>query len=181
MTPASMKCATRTARTWTRFPPITPYSWSTSPATCKPVIAPCSRRSESPPTPPTRKAAKSSVNPAARDPTGISKKWPNYLWSRSSQLQPREGHDHVGARNALLCRRRYHHSPGRCLRCRGGQLLESMAKAGKLPIDVVSYSMYKGVKDALFNVIARGWQNSCSFRLGGVKLAVEGSIQGYTA
>ena len=61
------------------------------------------------------------------------------------------------------------------------KLLESMAKAGKLPIDVVSYSMYKGVNDALFNVIARDWQNFGRFRLGGVKIAVEGSIQGYTA
>jgi predicted amidohydrolase YtcJ len=61
------------------------------------------------------------------------------------------------------------------------KLLKAMAQAGKLPIDVVSYPMYKGIDDALFNAIAKDWQNFGRFRLGGVKLAVDGSIQGYTA
>jgi len=61
------------------------------------------------------------------------------------------------------------------------KLLAAMAKAGKLPIDVVSYPMYKGINDALFNAIAKDWQNFGRFRLGGVKLTMDGSIQGYTA
>lgn len=61
------------------------------------------------------------------------------------------------------------------------KLLGAMAQAGKLPIDVVSYPMYKGINDALFDAIAQNWQTFGRFRLGGVKLTLDGSIQGYTA
>lgn len=66
-------------------------------------------------------------------------------------------------------------------------LLEAMDKAGKLPIDVVAYPIYKGVNDELLAQIEQDTINkrnkdyNAHFRLGGVKLAVDGSIQGYTA
>ena len=61
------------------------------------------------------------------------------------------------------------------------KLLAAMAQAGKLPIDIISYPMYKGINDALFDAIAKDWQHFGRFRLGGVKLALDGSPQGYTA
>jgi predicted amidohydrolase YtcJ len=66
-------------------------------------------------------------------------------------------------------------------------LLEAMAEAGKLPIDVVSYPLYKGVDEATMNQIVadldrlQSGSSSQRFRRGGVKLAVDGSLQGYTA
>ncbi|WP_052050434.1 amidohydrolase [Leptolyngbya sp. KIOST-1] len=67
-------------------------------------------------------------------------------------------------------------------------LLEAMAQADKLPIDVVSYPLYAGVDDALFDQVAADLERfQCSsvptgrFRYGGIKLVVDGSIQGYTA
>lgn len=69
-------------------------------------------------------------------------------------------------------------------------LLEAMDLAGKLPIDVVSYPIYKGVDEATFDKIAANLAEFNSrksngvtnrFRLGGVKLGADGSIQGYTA
>ena len=61
------------------------------------------------------------------------------------------------------------------------KLLEAMNKAGKLPIDVVGWALYKGVQDPLFDAVAQGWKTPGRFRLGGIKLTVDGSIQGYTA
>ncbi len=57
----------------------------------------------------------------------------------------------------------------------------AMAKAGKLPIDVMGYPMYKTTNDQLFNTVANEWKPPGRFRLGGIKLTVDGSIQGYTA
>ncbi len=61
------------------------------------------------------------------------------------------------------------------------KLLDAMAKAGKLPIDVVGYSIYKGVDDAELERIRADRDSTARFRRGGVKLTVDGSIQGYTA
>lgn len=61
------------------------------------------------------------------------------------------------------------------------KLLDAMAKAGKLPIDVVGYSIYKGVDDAELKRIVADRDSTARFRRGGVKLTVDGSIQGYTA
>jgi predicted amidohydrolase YtcJ len=67
-------------------------------------------------------------------------------------------------------------------------LLEAMANAGKLPIDVVSYPLFEGVDDAaLTQIVADLDQFKSSsgathrFRRGGIKLVVDGSLQGYTA
>ena len=62
-----------------------------------------------------------------------------------------------------------------------GKLLAAMAEAGKLPIDVISYSLYKGVDDDELERIVADKQATGRFRRGGVKLTVDGSIQGYTA
>lgn len=61
------------------------------------------------------------------------------------------------------------------------KLLSAMAEAGKLPIDVVSYAIYKGVDDAELKRIVADKGTTGRFRRGGVKLTVDGSIQGYTA
>lgn len=61
------------------------------------------------------------------------------------------------------------------------KLLAAMAKAGKLPIDVVGYPMYKTTDDKLFDTVASERKTPGRFRLGGIKLTVDGAIQGYTA
>ncbi len=61
------------------------------------------------------------------------------------------------------------------------KLLEAMRKAGKLPIDIVAYAIYKGVDDNLLDSIVASRGRPGRFRLGGVKLTLDGSIQGYTA
>ncbi len=70
----------------------------------------------------------------------------------------------------------------------GVALLEAMAESGKLPIDVVAFPLYKASDDATLAQIradldqlkaANG--SSLRFRRGGLKLAVDGSLQGYTA
>lgn len=66
-------------------------------------------------------------------------------------------------------------------------LLEAMAEAGQLPIDVVGYPLYKTVDEATMDQIVadldrfQSGSPSQRFRRGGVKLAVDGSLQGYTA
>lgn len=61
------------------------------------------------------------------------------------------------------------------------ELLEAMRQAGKLPIDIVAYPIYKGVDDKLLDSIVAARGRTGRFRLGGVKLTLDGSIQGYTA
>jgi predicted amidohydrolase YtcJ len=59
--------------------------------------------------------------------------------------------------------------------------LRALAESGRMPIDVVAYPVYNTCDDALLEEIARSWKNWGRFRLGGVKLIADGSIQGYTA
>lgn len=60
------------------------------------------------------------------------------------------------------------------------QLLAAMAEAGQLPIDVVAWPAYKGGDDAAFDAIA-SWKNkSGPLKQGGIKIILDGSIQGYT-
>ncbi|WP_456391535.1 amidohydrolase family protein [Nitratifractor sp.] len=61
------------------------------------------------------------------------------------------------------------------------KLFETMAERGQLPIDVIAWPMYKGVDDALFQKTATSRNLHKRLKLGGVKLTVDGSIQGYTA
>jgi len=61
------------------------------------------------------------------------------------------------------------------------QILAAMAEKRKLPIDVITWPVYKGVDDASFDAIVAGRGNTGRLRLGGIKLTVDGSIQGYTA
>lgn len=61
------------------------------------------------------------------------------------------------------------------------QLLRAMAQLGRLPIDVIAWPVYKDANDTLLQDIARQRQARGRFRLGGIKLTVDGSIQGYTA
>ena len=60
------------------------------------------------------------------------------------------------------------------------RLLAAMEEAGKLPIDVIAWSLYKSTDDATFEAIASHRNNNGRLRLGGVKLVLDGSIQGYT-
>ena len=60
------------------------------------------------------------------------------------------------------------------------RLLAAMAKAGKLPIDVNAWALYKGVDDATFDAIAAHKNDNSRLKLGGIKLVLDGSIQGYT-
>ena len=61
------------------------------------------------------------------------------------------------------------------------QILAAMEQKGKLPIDVIVWPMYKGVDDESFDYIVKNHNSRRRLRLGGVKLTVDGSIQGYTA
>jgi predicted amidohydrolase YtcJ len=61
------------------------------------------------------------------------------------------------------------------------KLLENGAKAGKLPIDVVSYPVYATLDDETFARVAETWNTHARYRMGGIKLVLDGSIQGYTA
>ena len=61
------------------------------------------------------------------------------------------------------------------------KLLEAMAEAGKLPIDVVAYPLYTGVTDEEMKRIVADKTSTARFRRGGVKITIDGSIQGYTA
>jgi predicted amidohydrolase YtcJ len=61
------------------------------------------------------------------------------------------------------------------------KLLESGAEAGVLPIDVVSYPVFATLDDATFARVASGMRPPARYRMGGIKLVLDGSIQGYTA
>lgn len=61
------------------------------------------------------------------------------------------------------------------------KLLESMEKQGKLPIDIIAWPVYKGVDDATFDDIVADRGTTGRLRRGGLKMTVDGSIQGYTA
>jgi predicted amidohydrolase YtcJ len=60
-------------------------------------------------------------------------------------------------------------------------LLNAAEKAGKLPIDVVAYPLYATATEATVKEIAAQAGQRDRFRMGGIKLAIDGSIQGYTA
>ncbi len=60
-------------------------------------------------------------------------------------------------------------------------LLEAMDAQGRLPIDVIVYPIYKSVDNAVLDVIAADKGVTRRVRRGGVKLTIDGSIQGYTA
>ena len=61
------------------------------------------------------------------------------------------------------------------------ELLEAVDASGGLSIDIVAYPLYKVVDDAMLAEISDSWKRFGRFRVGGIKLAVDGSIQGYTA
>lgn len=61
------------------------------------------------------------------------------------------------------------------------KLLKAADAAGKLPIDVVAYPLYKVVDEKMIGEIAATWRKPGRYRTGGIKLAIDGSIQGYTA
>jgi len=61
------------------------------------------------------------------------------------------------------------------------KLLRALDQEGKLQIDVVSYPVYKVATEDVIEDIARNWKTPARFRPGGIKLVLDGSIQGYTA
>jgi predicted amidohydrolase YtcJ len=69
-----------------------------------------------------------------------------------------------------------------CAASRGTwQLLAAMEQKGQLPIDVITWPAFKGVDDESFDYIVAKRGSTGRLRFGGIKLAVDGSIQGYTA
>lgn len=67
-------------------------------------------------------------------------------------------------------------------------ILKGMANDNLLPIDVVAYPSYREMNlyskefDLLFEELKNSWKTYTNhFRLGGLKMTVDGSIQGYTA
>jgi len=61
------------------------------------------------------------------------------------------------------------------------KLMEAMEQQGKLPIDIIAWPLYKGVDDAEFDAIVSDRRKRGRLRRGGLKMTVDGSIQGYTA
>lgn len=61
------------------------------------------------------------------------------------------------------------------------RLLERGAEADVLPIDVVSYPLYAMVDEAFLSELAASRKEYGRHRMGGIKLVLDGSIQGYTA
>jgi predicted amidohydrolase YtcJ len=61
------------------------------------------------------------------------------------------------------------------------KLLEAMEQQGKLPIDIIAWPIYKGVDDEEFAAIVSDTKKRGRLRRGGLKMTVDGSIQGYTA
>ena len=61
------------------------------------------------------------------------------------------------------------------------QLLQTMANEGKLPIDVVAWPLYKATDDKMFDAVVADKGGTGRLRQGGIKLTIDGSIQGYTA
>ena len=61
------------------------------------------------------------------------------------------------------------------------KLLEAMEQQGKLLIDIIAWPLYKGVDDAEFDAIIADRGKTGRLRRGGLKMTVDGSIQGYTA
>jgi predicted amidohydrolase YtcJ len=61
------------------------------------------------------------------------------------------------------------------------KLMEAMEQQDKLPIDIIAWPLYKGVDDAEFDAIVSDCRKRGRFRRGGIKMTVDGSIQGYTA
>jgi predicted amidohydrolase YtcJ len=61
------------------------------------------------------------------------------------------------------------------------KLLAAMAAQDMLPIDIVTYPLYKACDDAFLEAIVADRTATGRFRRGGLKMTVDGSIQGYTA
>jgi len=61
------------------------------------------------------------------------------------------------------------------------KMLRALEKEGKLPIDIVSYPAYKAINDDVIEDVAKNWKTPARFRPGGIKLVIDGSIQGFTA
>ena len=61
------------------------------------------------------------------------------------------------------------------------QVLEGMEQGGLLPIDVITWPVYKDVDDATLDAIVGGRGSTGRLKRGGIKLIADGSIQGYTA
>jgi hypothetical protein len=81
----------------------------------------------------------------------------------------------------------YYAAAGITTACEGGsapgimQLLRKLEEEGRLPIDVVAYPVFKSVNAAVIDDVAQNRWKWGRFRPGGLKLIVDGSIQGYTA
>lgn len=60
------------------------------------------------------------------------------------------------------------------------QLLDALAKSDRLPVDVIAWPLYKGIDDETFDAIAAHKHDNGRLKIGGVKLVLDGSLQGYT-
>ena len=60
-------------------------------------------------------------------------------------------------------------------------LFRHMQAQNELPIDVVSYPIFKSASDSLLNLMSENMNSTDPFKMPGIKLVIDGSIQGYTA
>ncbi len=61
------------------------------------------------------------------------------------------------------------------------ELLTQMHKDGRMPIDVVTWPVFKSVDEATFERVVKQKRKPARVMIGGIKLMLDGSIQGYTA
>jgi predicted amidohydrolase YtcJ len=61
------------------------------------------------------------------------------------------------------------------------KIFSALEQQGRLPIDVIAWPRYNAVDDAAFESIVAKRGATGRLRLGGIKLGLDGSIQGYTA
>ncbi|MAA87327.1 MAG: hypothetical protein CME39_06675 [Haliea sp.] len=61
------------------------------------------------------------------------------------------------------------------------RLFSALEEQGRLPIDLIAWPRFNAVDDDAFDAIVARRQGTGRLRLGGIKLGLDGSIQGYTA
>lgn len=61
------------------------------------------------------------------------------------------------------------------------ELFVQMHKDGRMPIDVITWPLYKTIDEKIFQNIVNNHGKVGRIKMGGVKMIIDGSIQGYTA
>lgn len=61
------------------------------------------------------------------------------------------------------------------------RIFQAMEAQGRLPIDLICWPRYSTVDDAVLKTMIAGKSSTGRLRIGGIKMTLDGSIQGYTA